>query len=491
MQQKAIVIGAGLAGLAASIRLSNKGIETHVFEANSFPGGKVDSKEQGGYRFDQGPSLLTCPEYIEELFTLCGKDFSSFEMVDLETTFTYFFNDGMRIDLRKEQEQVIDEIAVKLEENPLKVKKYLEKAENNYNLIAPLFIERSLHRTRKLFGKKLFKALAHLPKYKLLSTMAEENAKYFKNPRTIQIFNRFAQYNGSHPYLAPAMLNMISHLEINIGPFQPKNGMIQITDALYALAKEQGVVFHFDEKVTEIQLAKGSISGIQTENGNYDCNYAVSNMDVAFTYEKLLPNQKQPRKILNQEKSSSAIVFYWGIKRSFPELNVHNMFFSDEDKEEFDAVFIDKSIHSDPSLYLYISSKINPTDAPPGCENWFISMNAPIDQEQDWDKMIDGKRTFIIEKMSRALGTDIAPLIECERILDPRLIEKQYSGKNGSIYGNASNNRFSAFYRHPNYSKRIRGLYFAGVSVHPGGGIPLAINSAKIACECLFEDFRL
>jgi phytoene desaturase len=491
MQQKAIVIGAGLAGLAAAIRLSKKGIETHVFEANSFPGGKVNSKEQKGYRFDQGPSLLTCPEYIEELYTLCGKDFTSFEMIDLETSFTYFFNDGLRMDLKRDQKQVIDEIAGKLGEDPLKVKKYLKKAETNYNLIAPLFIEKSLHRTRKLFGKNLFKALAHLPKYKLLSTMAGENSKFFKNPRTIQIFNRFAQYNGSHPYLAPAMLNMISHLEINIGPYQPKRGMIQISDALYAMAKEQGVTFHFNEKVSKIQIKNNSVSGVQTANGSYESNYVISNMDVAFTYEKLLPKQKQPRKILNQEKSSSAIVFYWGIKKSFPELNIHNMFFSDEDKQEFDSVFIDKEIHSEPSLYLYISSKINPSDAPQGCENWFVSMNAPIDQGQDWDKIIDEKREFIIQKLSKALRTDIRPLIEIENILDPRLIEKQYSGKNGSIYGNASNNRFSAFYRHPNYSKRINGLYFAGVSVHPGGGIPLALNSAKIACECLFDDFSL
>lgn len=167
------------------------------------------------------------------------------------------------------------------------------------------------------------------------------------------------------------------------------------------------------------------------------------------------------------------------------------MFFSNEDKQEFDAVFLDKQIHSEPSLYLYISSKINPSDAPQGCENWFVSMNAPIDQGQDWDQIISEKREFIIQKLSKALDTDIRSLIEVESVLDPRMIEKQYSGKNGSIYGNASNNRFSAFYRHPNYSKRIKGLYFAGVSVHPGGGIPLALNSAKIACDCLFEDFSL
>lgn len=491
MPKKAIVIGSGVAGLAASIRLAQKGIETHVFEANDFPGGKINSRLVNGYRFDQGPSLLTCPEYIEELYTLCGKDFKSFEMSDLKSSFKYFFNDGMVLDLKRNNEQVVNEIAEKLGEDRETVENYLKKAEKNYGLIAPLFIERSLHRWRGLLGKQLRQALLKLPSYKLMSTMHQENSRAFKNPRTTQIFNRFAQYNGSHPYMAPAMMNMISHLEINIHPFLPKNGMIQITESLYSLAKEQGVEFRLGESVEKIIVENKKIQGVRTSKGSYSSDYVVSNMDISFTYEKLLPNAKHPKKILSQEKSSSVLAFYWGIKKSFDQLEVHNMVFSDNDKEEFDAVFIDKSIHAEPSIYLYVSSKIVEGDAPEGCENWFVLLNAPINQGQDWDKHIAEKRDFVIEKMSALLGEDIAPLIEVEEVLDPRIVESKYHGKFGSIYGNASNNRFSAFYRHPNYSKEIEGLYFAGVSVHPGGGIPLALNSAKIACECLFQDSKL
>ena len=485
------MIGSGIAGLATCIRLAQRGIETHVFEANAFPGGKINSRQLGGYRFDQGPSLLTCPEYIEELYTICGKDFSTFEMVDLHSSFKYFYNDGSEIELTRDRSQVVQELASKLGEDKERVDQYLTKASKNYKLISPLFIEKSLHRWRGLFGKKLRQALAHLPSYKLFSTMDQENRRFFKNPRTTQIFNRFAQYNGSHPYLAPAMLNMISHLEINIPPYLPKRGMIQITEELHKLAEELGVQFHFNEPVEKILIEDKKIQGVRTSKGTYHSNYVVSNMDITFTYEKLMSEQKRPENILKQEKSSSVVAFYWGIKKSFDKLHIHNMLFSDADKEEFDAVFIDKKLHQEPSLYMYISSKAVPDDAPEGSENWFILINSPINQGQDWDAIVNEKREFVIERMSNLLGEDIRPLIEIEETLDPRIVEAKYSGKFGSIYGNASNNRFSAFYRHPNYSKQVKGLYFAGVSVHPGGGIPLALNSAKIACECLFDDFKL
>ncbi len=140
MQKKAAVIGAGIAGLASAIRLAHKGIETHVFEANHFPGGKINSRSVNGYRFDQGPSLLTCPEYLEDLYRLCGKDFSTFKMAELDLSFKYFFNDGTQIELGSDRKQVVAEIAGKLGENPEKVNNYLSKAEKNYLLISPLFL---------------------------------------------------------------------------------------------------------------------------------------------------------------------------------------------------------------------------------------------------------------------------------------------------------------------------------------------------------------
>jgi phytoene dehydrogenase-like protein len=233
------------------------------------------------------------------------------------------------------------------------------------------------------------------------------------------------------------------------------------------------------------------VVGIKTVKASYDCDVLVSNMDVHFTYEMLLKGYTAPEKILNQEKSTSAIVFYWGIKRTFDMLGVHNILFAENYKEEFESLFESKTMHDDPTIYINITSKVEVNDAPAGCENWFVMVNAPINVGQDWDNVVSKTREQLVNKISKHLNTSIESLIEVESVTDPRKIESTYFGKQGSIYGNSSNSAFSAFYRHPNFTKKIKGLYFSGVTVHPGGGIPLALNSAKIVERCVKEDFRM
>jgi phytoene desaturase len=488
--KKAAVIGAGVGGLGAAIRLANEGFDVTVFEANDNVGGKINNLQLGEYRFDMGPSVFTEPHFIEELYQLCGEDFSTFKYKKLPYSFHYFYADGTNFKLSANHNELLQTFQEKLGEDPKVVDRYLKKVGRNYKRIAPLFIERSLHRTKHLLNGKLFSALARIPKYKLNSTMAEENDKVFQNPKTKQLFNRYATYNGSSPYQAPAMLNMIQHLELTEGVFLPEKGMVQIAYSLRSLAEKSGVQFKFNEKVTKINLndASNQVTGITTEKNQYPFDVVFSNMDVGLTYERLIPTVKKPLKTLQQERSSSALVFYWGINGTFKQLGVHNMLFSEDYKTEFDALFKTKSFFDDPSIYIHITSKEKEGDAPEGKENWFVMINTPNNVGQDWDNFIKSAKEKILEKIKNTLGTDIAPLIEQEFIMDPRFIELKYSGKYGSIYGNSSNNKYAAFYRHPNFSKNVKGLYFVGVTVHPGGGIPLALNSAKIAVRCLKED---
>lgn len=489
--KKAIVIGAGIGGLGAAIRLAKLGYQVKVFEANNHSGGKMNNLQLGDFRFDMGPSIFTGPNYVQELYELCGEPFSDFPYHKLEKPFNYFFEDGTTINLKADKKELIQELSNKLGESKAKLRKYLAKCETNYERIAPLFIERSLHRWKHLLNKQLFKALVGLPKYKLHLTMHKENAATFNNPKTHQIFNRFATYNGSNPYKAPAMLNMIQHLEMNVGVFIPENGMVQIARSLQGLAERQGAVFHFNEKAKEIHLKDNKVVAVSTGKGIYDADVIYSNMDVHLTYDHLLPNfKKLPKKILDQERSSSAMVFYWGMKDVFPELAVHNLFFSDNYEQEFREIFDEKTIGGDPSIYVHITSKVKPEDAPENAENWFVMINTPIDVGQDWEALRKKSKEVIIQKLERILNRDVRNKIVEEFVMDAPFISNTYSGKDGSIYGNASNNSFAAFYRHPNFSKTIEGLYFVGVSVHPGGGIPLALNSAKIAVSCMLEDER-
>ena len=178
-----------------------------------------------------------------------------------------------------------------------------------------------------------------------------------------------------------------------------------------------------------------------------------------------------------------------GVKKEFPQLDLHNIFFSADYEQEFEAIFQEQTIGDDPTIYLNISSKEGEGDAPEGCENWFILINAPGNTGQDWDALIPKVRQQVLDKLSASLSVDIEPLIEYEDYLDPRRIESRTSSYQGSLYGAGSNDTFSAFLRHPNFSRYLQGLYFCGGSVHPGGGIPLYLMGAKITANLIEEDY--
>jgi phytoene desaturase len=294
------------------------------------------------------------------------------------------------------------------------------------------------------------------------------------------LFNRYATYNGSNPYKAPGILNIIPHLEFGLGAYLPRGGMHEITNSLVKLAKEIGVEFHFNQEVTSIETLSNLVKSVTTVTSNFSADTIICNADIHTVYEKLLPSSKKLKEVDKQERSSSALIFYWGIDKEFPELDVHNILFSEDYKTEFDHIFESKTICEDPTVYINITSKHIKKDAPKGKENWFVMINVPSVYGQDWDSMVANARKNILRKISKNLGEDIEKLIVFEDQLTPQLIQdKTYSFK-GSLYGTSSNSRFAAFFRHKNFSSQYKNLYFCGGSVHPGGGIPLALSSAKI-----------
>jgi phytoene desaturase len=346
-----------------------------------------------------------------------------------------------------------------------------------------------LHKAGTYFSKEVFAALKALPKLGLLSTLHKDNVRALGDGRLTQLFDRYATYNGSSPYKTPGIMSMIPHLEMGIGTFFPKGGMMSITHALFQLAKDLGVQFEFDSRVTSIQHGDKQVTGVYLGERFVPADCVVCNMDVVAAYQKLLPDLHLPSKIAKAERSSSGIIFYWGIRGSFPQLDLHNIFFSGKYQEEFDALFEQKTLCDDPTVYINISSKEEKADAPGGCENWFVMINAPTNVGQDWDELISMSRKNILQKISRALNCNISERIMCETILDPRTIESRTSSLGGSLYGTSSNSRMAAFLRHPNFSN-IKGLYFCGGSVHPGGGIPLCLYSGQIVSETITHDLR-
>ncbi|MBC8083494.1 MAG: phytoene desaturase [Hymenobacter sp.] len=488
MKLSTAIIGAGIGGIATAVRLAVAGHRVTVFEAQESFGGKMHVLElPGGYRFDGGPSLFTLPHLVDELFELAGRnpaDYFRYQRLDPITQ--YFFADGTRLTAWADEAKFAAEVEAKLRVPAADVLAFLRRSDRAYTATAGTFLQKSLHKAGTYLSPEVLKAVAAVPRLGLLDTMHQRHAAAFPaDPRLVQLFDRFATYNGSDPYQAPATLSMIPHLEHGLGAFYPEGGIHAIAASLVRLAQELGVTFRYQEPVLEIRTAAGRVAGVRTARGVYDFARVVSNMDVVPTYRRLLPTQPAPERTLSQPRSSSALIFYWGVARRFPELGVHNIFFSDNYRQEFEAIFQQQTISPDPTVYVNITSGHTPTDAPAGHENWFVMVNVPHDQGQDWPALITQTRQAVLARVNQALGTDLAPLIRAEHVWDPPGIAARTSSFGGALYGSSSNNMLAAFLRHPNFSRKLAGLYFCGGSVHPGGGIPLCLLSARIVSDLI------
>ena len=484
--KKAIIIGSGIGGIATALRLRSMNYNVTVFENNNYPGGKLASFDLGPYRFDAGPSLLTMPHFIDELFILFNenpRDYFNYKKKDISCK--YFWDDGTKLNAYSEKSKFINEINKVLGVKESTVSTYLLKAKKKYDLTKSMFLEQSLHKLKTYLSKDLLIGLFNVFSFQINKTLNQVNELELKEPHLVQLFNRFATYNGSSPYKTPGMMTLVQHLEQEYGTYVSDKGMNNITKSLYDLALRQGIDFKFNSFVSQILVSGKRAIGVSVGEESYSSDIVVSNMDIVPTYKNLLKNHYQPEKTLSQERSSSALIFYWGINKEFKNLDLHNIFFSNDYKKEFQSIFEKKSIFSDPTVYINITSKDVKGDAPDNCENWFVMINSPNDSGQDWDNMIEEVKSNILKKINRLLNIELEDYIEYEKVYTPKTIESNTQSYMGSLYGSSSNNLMSAFLRHPNFSNKILNLYFCGGSVHPGGGIPLCLLSAKIVSQII------
>lgn len=485
------VIGSGIAGLSAAIRLSLQGRKVVVFEQNTYTGGKITAFEKQGFRFDMGPSLFTMPQLVEELFELAGKtpkDYFQYHTHD--EVCRYFWLDGKCLTLYPSVDRNVEAITTVFgKESGRRVRKYFDDARKKFELTAPFFLESSLHKAKTFLSPRVLKVVSEIPRLGLFSTLDDQNKRYFKEPKLVQLFNRYATYNGSSPYQTPGIMQMISHLEHGMGTHFPVGGMHAISQSLTKLAQELGVQFELSSMVEHILVEENKVQGVMVNGTERMFDLVVCNSDIKHAYHELLPKQvRRPKKTLAQEPSSSALIFYWGIGQTFPEMDLHNIIFSEDYKEEFDHICSNGPFWKDPTIYIHISNRLEVDDAPKGKDSWFVMVNVPYDQGQDWEDIVRKVRRKLIERISSVLGKDIASLIETEEILTPTQIQQRTSSVGGALYGTSSNERMAAFLRHSNKSSSVKGLYFCGGSAHPGGGVPLCILSGKIAAEWIKED---
>ena len=483
-----VVVGAGFGGLSAAIHLRRRDVRVTVLEKNDHLGGKVDQWSSGGYRFDIGPTLLTMPDVVREVFTAAGTRLEDhLQLVRLDPLCRYGFADGSTLDATDDPALMESRIAAFSPADAGSYRRFLAHAERVYGAAAVPFLFTpfgSLRAKDLLRNARLAPAVFRLDAFRTLHGAV---ASFFRDSRLQQLFDRFATYNGSSPYLAPATLAVIPYVEFHFGGWYVRGGMARLASALGDAARSAGADIRIGTAVAQIEADSGRISGVRLEGGErIPADAVVCNADAMYAQDALLPDTGRRRAA---EPSLAGFVLLLGVRKRFEQLAHHNVFFSGDYEGEFRALVDHGEAAADPTVYVSVSAHSDPGHAPAGGSNLFILVNAPpLGPRARWEDGGRSYRDLVIRLLERRGLEGLAGAIEVERIITPDMFAARYNAYRGSMYGTSSNSMFAAFRRPPNRSRTLRRLYFAGGSAHPGGGIPLVLLSGKMAADLVAED---
>jgi phytoene desaturase len=324
-----------------------------------------------------------------------------------------------------------------------------------------------------------------------LRTVDRAVRSFFRSPYLRQVFNRYATYNGSSPYRAPATFNLIAYVEFAEGGWYVRGGMYWLAQALERLAARLGVEIRTHTPVERVVARDGAASGVVLEGGQaLDASAVVVNADPRYAYARLLPDRPGvAARLARLEPSCSGFILLLGVDRIYRALAHHNIFFSADYPGEFSAIFDQRIPAPDPTVYVCATSLADPEHAPAGHMNLFVLINAPaLDTRANWEQIATGYRDVVVRKLERMGLHDLGKHIVYERIITPAGLQTRYNAPGGAIYGLASNGMFSAFLRPPLRARDTRRLYFVGGGTHPGGGIPLVMLSGRAVAERILAD---
>lgn len=485
MSRKVIVIGAGLGGLSAAISLRQGGYDVAIHEKNSRIGGKLNVLQAEGYTFDLGPSILTLPQVFEQLFAASGKRMSDYVTLrPIRPHWRNFFEDGNVIDLYPEPEKM-DAEARKAGENPRNVWRFLEYAENLYDLVDAGYFQRGLDTAREF---SQFYGPWQFPKFDLLRTMHGGVRRWLKTRYMRDIFDYFIKYVGSSAYHAPAFMNCLPTIQFRYDLWYVDGGMYNLARGLGRLLAELDIPVHLNSEITRIQTAGDRVTGIVTADQSvHPADCVVSNMEVVPTYRRLLDaDPRDVRKLARRyEPACSGLILDLGLDCEYPQLAHHNFLFSGNQRRHFHTVFRRRELPDDPTIYLVAASRTDPSVAPPGCDCLKILPHIPHINEADpltRDDYIAFKKR-VVEKLMRMGLADLDKHIVFEHVWTPLDIREQYYSNRGSIYGVVSDRCRNLAFKAPKQSTRYPNLFFVGGTVNPGGGMPMVVLCGQKVAE--------
>ncbi|MEM7491256.1 MAG: phytoene desaturase family protein, partial [Pseudomonadota bacterium] len=466
-----------------------------LLEKNDWLGGKAAELNEGGFRFDMGPTILTMPRVLERVFGEADRNMADYlDLRRLDPQWRCFYDDGTVLDLRDDPKDAAAEIGKLSPPDREGFERFMAVADRLSDVSDKFFFWRSVEDLRDTMNLKEnmnLSTLSDVLALRMHRTVAGQIKKDIKDPRVAQMLEHFIQYVGSSPLASPAVLCGIAQMQQGEGVWYPIGGTRAVPMALTRLGEELGVDYRTGVDVSKIEVENGRATAIVADDERMVFDKIVSNMDSVRTYKELIGGKAwSDFGYQDREAACSGIVLYLGLDRAYEHLAHHNFVFSRDPEEEFDAIY-DRGLPApDPTAYIAAPARTEPGVAPEGGEALYVLVHTPhLRPGQDWTQMLPKERAKIMSKLARAAGMDdLEERIVVERTLTPQDIHDRYKVLDGAIYGLVSHGRVTGAFKPGNRSRQVRDLYLAGGSAHPGPGMPMALMSGWIAADSLHQD---
>ncbi len=485
---KIVVIGSGFGGLSAAIRLQSQGHEVTILEKRDKLGGRAYVYEQDGFTFDGGPTIITAPWLIDEMFEVAGKKTSDYiKLVKIDPFYNIRFPDGTIFNYNDDRENLLNQIR---KFNPADVEGY-KRFSKDLGEIYRVGFELIDQPFTKVWD--MVKVIPEMIKLRSDRSVYKFASRYFKDERLREAFSFHPLLIGGNPFTATSIYAMIHELEQKFGVWFAMGGTGALVRALGDLFRDIG-----GKVLTEAEVAKISIDetsrkakGVKMKSGKFfEADAVVSNADVAFTYLNLVPKKFRKKytdkKVKSLTYSMSLFVIYFGTNRRYENMAHHEIIMGKRYKGLLDEIFVNKTLAKDFSLYLHRPTATDQSLAPEGCDSWYVLSPVPhLEAEIDWTTQAKPYRDSIIKYLEENYMPELSKHIVSEHYIDPLHFEDTLNSYLGNAFGVEPTLMQSAWLRPHNLSEDVPNLYFVGAGTHPGAGMPGVMSSGKIVANLI------
>lgn len=491
-KKQAIIVGAGIGGLCTAARLLKNGYQVTIYEKDQNVGGRANRIVDGKYSFDIGPTLLMMTDILYDTFSYCGKDMKDYiTLLQLEPNYRVTFADKSHITVSSNVVKFQEELSKIDPKGPEQFYRFFSDVAAMYRVARPNFVDKNFYKVTDFLNVWSGLQLLKRRGTKSLSSFVK---RYFDDPRLQKLFSFQSMYLGVSPHEAPAVYSMISYMETGLGIWYPKGGMYSLSLGLAQLVRDMGGIIHTNTPITQIQVEHSHAKGVMLEDGTTkEADLVICNADMVYASQHLLPStvkyKTTGRKLQKMKQSSSALLMYWAVNHDLDGLLHHNVYLSQNFDDNLNEVLHKHKLPTDPSFYLYVPTKTDPTIAPKGKQIMYILIPVPnLATNDDWEKGIARLRKQVLSRLQSVYGLDIAQHILKEHVFTPQDFATKYNLPLGSAFSLTHHFFQSGYFRPHNKSTNTKGLYFVGASTYPGGGVPMVSLSAKLVVERILHD---